>query len=104
MPRWYPPTKLDALRTTGVTVAAGAGPLILCVCGRSQSADMMVDVRAVPAEIRRHFGGADFVCDACRERERCSGRVMASVLARHLGAPPALVARLLQRELAGNAV
>lgn len=74
-------------------------PLVQCGCGRHQSADMMVDVRPLPPELRSKLSHVqDFACDGCRQELILGGGVRASEVARHLGAPADLVSRLQVKE------
>jgi hypothetical protein len=66
-------------------------PVVKCGCGRITNADMMLDVRALPATLR---GQHEFVCDACRERWIMEGRISREGLYRALGAPDTVLARM----------
>lgn len=68
-------------------------------CGRTTAADMLVDVRALPAGIRKQVGleaDADFVCDGCRERWFREARIPRAVFWQALGAPADTIARIRQ--------
>jgi hypothetical protein len=117
MTMWLPPTKRDhllaqrALRTAALASSAPRftpdgrpysfpapatddesvdNPLDQCpICRRRVQADMLVDVSALPAELRRN---APYACDGCRERWHATGAITREALMRALGAPEAVVA------------
>lgn len=90
---WIAPTYATALRATGLALEPN-GPA-LCPCGRRTNADMLTDVRAVPAETRAAWGlRGDFACDACRERAFITGAVTRRDFFAALGAPDATLERL----------
>lgn len=83
MKRWMAPTMKDALGLEG-------NPSARCGCGRTTTADMMVDVRALDDV------AGDFICDACRSRLFRQGLDRAE-FARRLGAPSEVVERVARR-------
>ncbi len=72
--------------------------LVQCgACRRKQSADMVVDVRALPAAVR---GEAEFICDACVSSWIRNGRCTRETLYVALGAPVAVVAKMVKLDAA----
>lgn len=74
-------------------------PLVRCGCGRSVSADMMLDVRPLPSSVR---GSREWACDGCMEtifRAKLSTR---EDFYRALGAPPELIAKAALRDAKAN--
>jgi hypothetical protein len=71
-------------------------PVARCPCGRETNADMLVDVRPVPATVKAKIGhpDAEYLCDGCRERLFREGHVTREVFFSHLGAPPAVLERI----------
>lgn len=70
---------------------------VRCDCGRTRPAFAVLDVRALPPEIR---GSADWACDACVSEWRTRAELSIAALAANLGAPEAMVAALqVEREV-----
>lgn len=65
-------------------------------CGRRTSADMLVDARALPLEVRPR--GAIEICDACLDRAIREGRLSEEALHAAHGAPPAVLDRARLRD------
>lgn len=94
--RWSPRTLADEQPDA---------PPARCICGRMVPADMMVDVRALPAGLRTGHGrgerrtqAVDHLCDACRARMVAERRIGHAALAQALGAPAAVVAKAMRME------
>jgi hypothetical protein len=81
---WTAPTYADTLASRGELTDVQ----VRCPgCRRSRPAWAVVDVRALPPEVR---GSAEWACDACREAWRRDGVDFGAVV-EALGAPPAVV-------------
>lgn len=94
MAAWLPRTLLDVLRAGGLAMA-DANPAARCGCGRVTAADMLVDVRPLPAAARAAIPhGDDYACDGCTARMRRATSMPRAQFAQYLGAPAAHVARL----------
>lgn len=91
---WHFPTLKSVEQLEG-------NPLVKCGCGRWQSADMLVDVRALPMALRQKLAHrADYACDGCRQELVLRGHTTMSEVARHLGAPADVVSRIQAKERA----
>ena len=63
---------------------------VRCACGRLESTGMMVDVRAIPVEIR---GAQEAACCGCWTQWIRTGKIARHEWIAKLGGPPDLVAR-----------
>lgn len=72
-------------------------PLMACACGRVTNADMLIDVRPLPAAVR---GQAERLCDACCETIFRKKIMTRAAFCTALGAPPALVTDAARRDSA----
>jgi hypothetical protein len=101
---WLAPTMKDYLRTATeekraeliVQEYAEDNHLVRCPgCGRFVTADMLLDVRPLPATARakvRHEH--DWACDACRETWFRERRATRREVFQHLGAPAHVLTRI----------
>ena len=63
----------------------------ICACGKKTTADMLTDIRSLPAAIRQAAQlpeGLDFACDGCLETVFREGRVTHHEFYAALGASP----------------
>jgi len=97
---WLPKTLADE---------EGGNAMHQCACGRRVPSDMMVDVTALDASIRRIARGgsargdvpaADYLCDGCRERLIREGAITRESFVRALGAPRAVTKKAAKRDAA----
>jgi len=113
--RWMQPTLQHELhaRKAGVHVSTLSrvrteemdNPAARCPCGRRTTADMLVDLRSLPPGYLSKCGIAaawDFACDACRGRWYTLGLVDRVDMARQLGAPEAVLARIRVEQRRGK--
>lgn len=86
MTTWRIPTKRDRLPPEA------GNPMLRCDgCPRRAAADMLRDVRALPAALRGRTGTAEYLCDVCMEVMIGRGRVAREDVVRLMGAPAAVV-------------